>query len=66
MKQAEPNFLRHWTPNQVAEYFSVDVSTVWRWISKGKLGPYRKTGHRTVRIPGCQVKAFEDGCTVTP
>jgi excisionase family DNA binding protein len=49
---------------EVAERLSVDQSTVWRWVKKGKIAPVRKLGRRIVRIPVSAVNKFLEAQTV--
>lgn len=50
---------------QVAERLGVNESTVWRWISQGKIKPVRKLGRRITRIPASAVNAFLQERTVS-
>ncbi len=43
---------------KVAELLDVDTSTVWRWISQGKIKQVRKLGRRITRIPASAINEF--------
>lgn len=52
------------SPEEVAQRLGVSLSSVWRWIEKGKIAPVRKLGHRITRIPASAVNRFLEGQTV--
>lgn len=54
----------HYSPEQLAERFGVDTSTVYRWIKRGRISPVRKFGRRIVRVPASAVNAFLEARTV--
>lgn len=45
-------------PDEVAEYFSLSVKTIYRWIDEGKLDAI-KIGEKTLRIPHEAVKVLK-------
>jgi excisionase family DNA binding protein len=50
--------------DEVADRLGVDPSTVWRWISDGKIAPVRKLGRRITRVPASAVNRFLEARTV--
>lgn len=54
----------HLAPAEVARRLGVDVSTVWRWVARGELGPVRKLGHRITRIPASAVQRMLERHTI--
>jgi len=53
------------TPSEVAARLKINVSTVWRAISAGKIKPVEKLGRRTTRIPAGAVNRWLEACRVT-
>jgi excisionase family DNA binding protein len=49
--------LRMWTPHELAEYFKVDLRTIYRWIREGKLEAI-KLGGGSLRISQEQLDQF--------
>jgi transposase len=59
------------SPEEIAERLNVDISTVFRWMKvyretdgKEGLGPCRKLGRRTSRVPASGVNRFLESRTV--
>ena len=40
----------HYRPDEVAEYFSIKLSSLYQWIAEGKVKAIRPAGQRAVRI----------------
>jgi len=62
MGTRERSVEQRYTPDEVAELLRVDISTVWRKISRKAIWPIEKLGRRSVRIPASSVNRYLEQC----
>ncbi len=49
----------HYRPDEVADYFSINLSSLYQWIAEGKVKAIRPAGQRAVRIPREEVNRMK-------
>ena len=49
----------HYRPDEVAEYFDINLSTLYQWIAEGKVCGLRVAGMRCIRITREEVEKMK-------